>query len=177
MKEEMGQYRIRRPVTPKRSKWPDPPKAKAETPSPPGPQTPQQGQQRIPSPPRSQSSQQEREEEFQRVFREERNPHMRKLMLNHQCKGDVTVEEMRAVERQMQADRSEKIRNYVAQQFQEQAQEVPTSSQMPPKATQEGAVEHSIAKAIPVTKTPPPTAVPIPTTWTLSPPPKRDGLS
>ena len=49
-------------------------------------------------------------------------------MQNHQHKGDMTVEEMHAMERQVKVERSEKIRKYVVEQFQEQPQEVPTSS-------------------------------------------------
>ena len=49
--------------------------------------------------------------------------------------------------------------------------------EMPAKATPKGIIEQAVTKAVPLSKAPPPTAVPMPTTWTMSPPPKKDGLS
>ena len=73
---------------------------------------------------------------------------MRKLMMNHHVK-DATVEETQAIARQIQ-DRSERIRTFVAQQFQEEAQEVPTSSSQPQR------YQVTPGQAVPKKKAPPP---------------------
>jgi hypothetical protein len=125
VKEESGRYRYRREVTqnPQRSKWPEVHEAKAKVTSPSRPQTPQQ---EISTTPKSQTSQQEREEEFLRIYNQETNPHMRKLMMKHN-EQVLTAEEMQAISRQIKADRMQQVRILVENEFaREEVQEVIT---------------------------------------------------